>query len=305
MRDLITVFPHIGLTEFGGILEGYFAKYGWQLLTSTEHHKDQVFPSVGSMLSEHPGARAFVGYDVIPANGYEPTTVLYQFDPVPVAWDPLIIRALSEATRGWAYGILSDRQRLEFALGVFYAGGTLEAARTGDPLNEHSTRAALVRYHQWIARGDEQELHWQVSANVRSWLALPPVASLEELDGLHAGPVVRSVFVHTTDEQVRSALSTLVPSVQVNISERASAVLQTPFTVVDGPLSQEQFTTVAKRLGCAAAWVDVLSLNGTFFWSEATADGKVRSGKSKGALQLATVLGAMAQYLDEPVSAIR
>lgn len=317
MREQVSIFPNCGLNEFSGLLEQYFSAQRWRVLSTTNHRSGELFPTLTHLLEAHPGSRAFVCNDPIPTNAFDPATLMHEFSSAPTAWDPLLIRALSQAAGGWTYSMLSDRHQVEFALAAFYAGRTLEAelhrhgrdqlgwCATDRALDEASTRSEFIRFHHWIARGHQQDLRWAEDAELRCWIALPPVDAIEDIDGLHAERLVRSIFVNTTSDQVRSALSSFASTEPESLHERASTIMQTPFVVVDGPLSEEGFTAMAKNLGCAAVHVEVLSGSGTFFWTEAATDGTMRSGKGHGALALATVLGAIAQLLDEPASAIR
>ena len=113
----------------------------------------------------------------------------------------------------------------------------------------------------------------------------------------------RCVVPHCAEE-VRAALAPHAPAAAPVLVERAATVLQTPYVIADGILAEPAFIAVARALGGAALRLELGGSKGAFTWIEVIA-GSVREGRGQGVLALATTLGAVAQSLGEPVSAIR
>jgi hypothetical protein len=316
MREHVIVVPHCGLHEVEGIIPRHLAAAGWQLTTTTTLRGDDALAAATRMLVDAPGAQALVAYDLIPAGVDEPVTVVRGITDTPTPWDPLLAGELSKVTGGWAYAVLVDRARLEFGLAAFYAGCTLEAAFAGDDderfgwsprgprLDEALTRDTWARLHTWIARADPHDLRADADGAVACWLAHPPSEPPFALDALASPLLVRAVFPAVTAAQVRTALGAHAPATAPTLVERATTVLQTPYVLAEGELAEPLFVEVARALGGTAVRLELGGGTGAFSWTEVTAE-EVRSGHGQGALALATVLGAVAQVLGEPVSAIR
>lgn len=315
MREQLIVVPHCRLDEVEGAIPRHFEAARWRMEAVTTPRGDQAF-AAAIRLAEARGADALVAYDMIPGGVDEPVTVVRIFTDTPTPWDPLLLRTLSEVTGGWAYGLLADRARLDFGLAAFYAGRTLEAefdgadderfgwTPHGPRLDEALTRGTWARLHTWIARADPHDLQAGADGLVRCWLAHPPREPPFDFDCLTSLGLVRTVFTAVTAAQVGAALDAHAPVAARTLVERATTVLQTPYVIVDGELAEPAFVAVARALGGIAIRLELGGGSGAFEWTEVTAS-DVRTGRGHGALALATVVGAVAQILGEPASAIR
>lgn len=316
MRENLCVVPHCCLDEVAHAVPRYLESARWQLGKVTHLRGNDAIAAVTRELLDLPGAHAFVAHDVLPADGYEPMTVLRIVTNTPTPLDPLLPRALSEATGGWACGMLADRMRLEFGVVVFYAGHTLEAELDGvdderygwhprgPRLDEERTRETWARLLLWIARAHANELSADADRAVRCWFARPPSEPPFDLDALVSPLQVRAVFADVTADHVRAALAAHAPMATPVIVERATTVLQTPYVIADGVVAEPAFVEVARALGGASVRLELGAGSGAFTWTEVIA-GSVRGGRGQGALALATTLGAVAQPLGEPVSVLR
>lgn len=315
MRENLSIVPHCRLDEVEDGVARHLAASGWQRLAMTQHGGPDALTAAIKSLDDAPGARMIIAYDHFPAGVDAPITVLRGFADDRSPWDPVLLRTLSDITGGWAYGMLADRGRLEFAHAAFYAGHTLEAEFAGADderfgwappaagQNEASTRATWGRLHTWIARTDPHDLFVVGDGPVACWTGAPPEAPPFELDALVTPRLVRAVFPATTATQLRAALA-MRSGAALNIVERATTLMQTPYVLADGWLPHDDFVAVARALGGLAVRLELGGSTGAFDWVQVAA-AEVSEGRGHGALPLAAVLGAVAHTLGEPVSAIR
>lgn len=322
MRHLISAYPDVGLPEFEPALEAALQAQGLQVLERLDHPHGQVFPALSAVLARHPRARTFTCFDVIPAGAATPTTVMHQYGATQGRWDAPLVRALSQAAGGWALGLLSDRAREEYALGVFYAGCCVEAAlwQGGQEslscgvlaarLDEARTMQGFIGLYAAIAGGQEPDLRWTDAVTVRTWLVEGPVAPAQDLrlepGVLRGGRLRRAVFGRVGVAQVEAVLSQAVAVPEgLRMLERATAVMQTPLVLLDGEFDDAWFTALAWQLNAPAAAVDLGAGEGGFTWCEVGVDRRVRAGVGQGAEALAAVWGGVAAGMGEVGAVVR
>lgn len=317
MRTLISVFPDLAIDEFEKAFERTLNGISRAAVTRIDHGEGAVFPPLSEVLAAHPAAEAFTFFDQIPINGFTPSTVVRQFGNASVPWRPAWVRALSEIHGGWAYSMLADEQRLEYALGTFYSGRALDAAmfssgqdkllwREGEPaLTGANTWPRFVRSHQWLGGGQEADLSALDGTKARTWLVHEPIITALDPEDLRADPLCRAVFIGQEEQHVRDAVGDAAGTFRYfNIAQRHSPVMYTPFVILDADISEEQFYQLARRLKCDAVRMEILYENGKFYWTEVRADGASSDGKGQGALSLSAALGAIAHLMHEPMAII-
>lgn len=322
MRHLISAFPDVDLMEFEPGLEGALQAQGLRVLERLEHPDGQVFPALSAVLARHPAARTFTCFDVLPARGATPTTVMHQYGATQGQWDAPLVRRLSQAVGGWAFSMLSDRAREEYALGVFYAGCCVEAALwqggqeslscgvLAPRLDETQTLQRFSRHYAAIGGGQESDLRWTGGVTVRTWLVEGPVTPAQDLrlepGALLGGRLRRAVFGRVGVAQVEAVLARAVVVPEgLRMLERATSVMQTPLVLLDGEFDDAWFTALAWQLNTQAVAVELGAGESGFTWCEVGTDRSVRAGAGQGAEALAQVWGGVAAGMGEVGAVVR
>lgn len=322
MRHLISAYPDVALAEFEPCLEAALRAQELQVLQRLDHPDGHVFPALSAVLARHPAARTFTCFDVMPAHAATPTTVMHQYGATQGQWDAPLVRSLSQAVGGWAFGMLSDRAREEYALGVFYAGCCIEAELwqggqeslscgvLAPRLDEAQTLQRFSGLYAAIGGGQESDLRWTDGVAVRTWLVEGPVTPVHDLRleprSLRGGRLRRAVFGRVGVAQVEAVLAQAVAvPAGLRMLERATAVMQTPLVLLDGEIDDAWFTALAWQLNAPAAAVDLGAGEGGFTWCEVGVDRSVRAGVGQGAEALASVWGGVAEAMGEVGAVVR
>ena len=324
MRTIISAHPDVGVTEFEARLGEQLHAGGARVVERCAHPRGQVFPALSAVLGRYPEAQAFTFFEPARSAASAPTTVVHRHGSTAGHWDAPLAQALSRAFGGWGLSMLSDRQREEYGVGVFYAGCAVEASawQGGQEtlrwavapdvrrLDEDGAWQAFAACYRSISDAHESDLRWTDDVNVSSWVVqgLPRPSH-----GLHLDPLDlpgcslrRAVFINVGEAQLRDAMSQSGAAAQsLRTLERAAPVTQARYALLDGDFDDAWFTALAWTLNAQALSIDLGGAQGQFSWCEVGIDRNVRAGVDRGAAALANRWGALTVMLGEPASIVR
>jgi hypothetical protein len=301
LQHLVSVLAGVDAAEAARLLEAELTRRGQRVLERLAHPRGEVFPELTERLARHPGAQAFTFYEPPPLAVAPPSTIMHQRSTVDAGWDPMLVRALSAGSGGFALAMHARRSREEYGLAVFYAGHTLES--TAAFADEAATWAALSTHYRTVTGGSDSDLRWSEGVEPRSWIveaspAAPVAADAEP-------PLRRAAFAGVRAEEVRAALADLgSPIGALRLLERHTPVAAIPFVLLDGDLELARFNALAQRLGTHAAAVD-LRHPAEITWTRLGPGGPQGVGRDHGAGVLEQVWGALAVTMGEPPAIIR